>query len=162
MRLVLFLYPWLELLSLIQLGVETNALFAVAWVFLMFLLGGAMIRRVGTASVMRLREAQRSGVLQQNLLVDDMAVVVAGLLFVIPGLLSDFFALVVLIGPLRRALSRSLFGKADHSASVHDGADRHQQHFSTSRGNGRYAEGAHHTRVTLEGDYERVDDEEDK
>jgi UPF0716 family protein affecting phage T7 exclusion len=30
----------------------------------------------------------------------------------IPGLLSDFFAVVVLIGPLRRLLARIFFGKA--------------------------------------------------
>ena len=39
MRLLLLLYPWLELLSLIQLGVETSVLFVMLWVIGMFLMG---------------------------------------------------------------------------------------------------------------------------
>ena len=108
MRLFILFYPWLELLSLIQLGVETSALTALLWVGIMVLLGIAMIRHVGIASMDRLRAAQKSGVLHQNLLIDDMAMVVAGLLFIVPGLLSDFFAIVVLIGPLRRMLASML------------------------------------------------------
>ena len=154
MRFLLFLYPWLELLSLIQLGVETNALFAVAWVFFMFLLGGAMIRRVGTASVTRLREAQRTGVLQQSLLVDDMAVVIAALLLIIPGLVSDFFAVVVLIGPLRRGLARAIFGRGETETAFR----HHDVYSSNSDEKQRHSEGAQSRRVTLEGDFTRIDE----
>ena len=111
MRLLLLFYPWLELLSLIQLGIETRAIVPLLWVLVMFMLGAALLKRVGTASVLRLREAQQSGVLQQSLFVDDLAVAVAALLLMIPGLLSDFFAIVVLIGPLRRLLARLFLGK---------------------------------------------------
>ena len=73
---------------------------------------------MGTASVLRLREAQKSGVLQQSLFVDDLAVAVAALLLMIPGLLSDFFAVVVLIGPLRRFLARLFLGKVVSQADA--------------------------------------------
>jgi len=154
MRFLLFLYPWLELLSLIQLGVETHALFAVAWVFFMFLLGGAMIRRVGTASVTRLREAQRTGVLQQSLLVDDMAVVVAALLLIVPGLVSDFFALVVLIGPLRRGLARAVFGARERETVFR----HHDVYSSNAHGKERHSESTQPRRVTVEGDFIRIDE----
>ena len=95
MRLLIVLYPWLELLSLIQLGVETSALFAILWVVGMFFLGTALLRHVGMASLARLREAQRSGGLQQTFFVDDLALCIAAVLLMIPGLLSDFFAVVV-------------------------------------------------------------------
>ena len=108
MRILLLAYPWLELLSLIQLGVNTSALIALGYVLLMVLAGMALLRAVGATAVNRLREAQRSGLLQQHVFVDDLAVAVAALLLMIPGLLSDFFALVVLIGPLRRGLARAL------------------------------------------------------
>ncbi len=148
MRLLALLYPWLELLSLIQLGVETNALTALAWVMLMIVLGVGMLRRVGTAAVVRLREAQRSGILQQHLLLDDMAMAVAALLFMIPGLLSDFFAVVVLIGPLRRWLARRLMPGAGHSLNTRSAT------FYTDTGPD---EQPHN--VTLEGDFERVDEQ---
>ena len=59
MRWLFFLYPWLELFSLIQLGVETSALFAMTWVLAMMLAGVLLLRRVGMANINRLRAAQQ-------------------------------------------------------------------------------------------------------
>jgi UPF0716 protein FxsA len=144
MRFLLLLYPWLELWSLIQLGVETSALFAIGWVFLMFMLGGALLRRAGTASVMQLREAQATGVLRQQVLVDDMSTALAALLFIIPGLISDCIAILVLIGPLRRALARLVVGAGQASARE----SSRQPRDAPPQGP-----------VTLEGDFHRVDEE---
>ena len=154
MRFLLFTYPWLELLSLIQLGVETNALFAIGWVFLMFLLGGAMIQRVGAASIVRLREAQRSGVLPQSLLVDDMALVAAALLLIVPGLVSDFFAMVVLIGPLRRGLSRAVFGARETGIAF----GYRDAYSNSTNGKRRQSEDAQPRQVTLEGEFTHIDE----
>lgn len=158
MRLLLLLYPWLELLSLIQLGVETSPLTAIAWVIGMILIGSSMLRHVGTASVMRLREAQQSGILQQHLFVDDMAVAVAALLLIIPGLVSDFFALVVLIGPMRRGLARLLLGKVtkDGTFSAHSSVHRYDPH--RSAGHKDSADAVTIDAVTIEGSFERVDE----
>lgn len=157
MRLLLFLYPWLELLSLIQLGIETNAFVPIAWVLGMIILGSTMIRRVGTASVIRLREAQQSGILQQHLLLDDMAVAVAALMLIIPGLVSDVFALIILIGPLRRRLARLLGGGQQSTQGF--GGDAGGSRYTDQGGSSDHA-GATRGRanVTLEGDFERVDD----
>jgi UPF0716 protein FxsA len=151
MRLLLLLYPWLELLSLIQLGVETSVLFVMLWVIGMFLVGTALLRHVGTASLERLREAQRSGVLQQTFLVDDLAVCIAAVLLMIPGLLSDFFALVVLVGPLRRGLARALFGASKPVDGSGMNADNANSHVAGRRGNP--------DPVTLEGDFLDVTDD---
>ena len=149
MRILILLYPWIELWSLIQLGVETSALFAVLWVFVMFMLGGALLRRAGMASMTRLREAQASGVLRQQVLLDDMSTGFAALLFIIPGLVSDFLAVLVLIGPLRRALARWLTGGARGGRGQPRGPESSSAtpHRSTPQ-----------RPVTLEGDYDRVDD----
>ena len=150
MRLLLLAYPWLELLSLIQLGIKTNALIALGYVLIMLLLGTALLRFVGVHAMSRLREAQRSGLLQQHLLVDDLALAVAALLLMIPGLVSDVFAVVVLIGPLRRAAARVL-GVSGASGPLNndfvDPANRGGPHRSVSSGEP----------VTLDGDFETVD-----
>lgn len=153
MRLLILLYPWIELWSLIQLGVETSALFAVLWVFLMFMLGGALLRRAGMASVMRLREAQASGVLRQQVMLDEMSTGFAALLFIIPGLVSDFLAVLVLIGPLRRALARWLTGGS------REGRGQPQAPESSSA---RTHRSTPHRPVTLEGEYDRVDDRDSR
>jgi len=148
MRLLIVLYPWLELLSIIQLGIETSALFAILWVVGMFFLGTALLRQVGMASLERLRDAQRSGGLQHTFFVDDLAVCIAAVLLIIPGLLSDFFAVVVLIGPLRRRLARLVFGVPDElkdPPSPVEGFERGTRDNSADRGP-----------VTLEGDYREI------
>ena len=146
MRLIILLYPWLELLSLIQLGVETSALVPLLWIIVMFMLGAALLKRVGTASVLRLREAQQSGVLQQSLFVDDLAVAVAALLLMIPGLLSDFFAIVVLIGPLRRYLANLVVPEVSKV-----GAAKWQEPPSANNSASRSR-----STVVLEGDYQDI------
>ena len=157
MRLILLLYPWLELLSLIQLGIEAGALVAIAWVLGMFMLGSVLLRHVGMTAVTRLRDAQRNGVLQQTLFIDDFAVAVAGLLLMIPGLLSDFFALVVLVGPLRRGLAQWVVGKSARNTSQPFGSDPPPS--GSYRGS---PPGSNSRPVTLEGDFEEVAGTADK
>ena len=70
----------------------------------------AVLRRQGQGVFKQLREAQEGRVLGRQLLLDDMAVGLAGLLLMFPGIITDVLALVVLIGPLRRRLSRILMG----------------------------------------------------
>jgi len=110
MRLFFLLLPWLELFTLIQLGIETSALTALLYVLVTLVLGMAIIRHQGMSLFTRMQDLQAGRVLGQQLLLDGMAVGIAGLLLMVPGLISDFFAIIVLIGPLRRRLARWLMG----------------------------------------------------
>ena len=110
MRFFILLLPWLELFTLIQLGIETSALTAIFYVLVTFVLGLMVIRRQGMDLVERLRGTQEGRVIGADLLVDDMAMGLAGLLLLFPGMISDFAALVVMIGPLRRRLARMVAG----------------------------------------------------
>ena len=103
---IFFLYPLMELWSLIELGAQTTAATAVLWVLLAGLVGLGAIRFAGTQVLIRLQAAQREGALQQRLLAGDMALAFAGLLLMIPGLISDALALLVMIPPLRRLLAK--------------------------------------------------------
>src|SRR6056297_3365482 len=110
MRVFLLLLPWLELFTLIQLGVATSALVALAYVFLTFVAGLALLRLQGRDLFNRLREAQEGRLFGPQIFVDDMAVGLAALLLMAPGLITDAAAILVLFGPLRRRVSRWLFG----------------------------------------------------
>ena len=77
MRFFIMLLPWLELATLIQLGIETSALTALFYVFLTFVAGIAILRYQGVEMFTRLRETQEGRIFGQQL---------------------------VLIGPLRRRL----------------------------------------------------------
>jgi len=136
MRLFILLLPWLELFTLIELGIHTSALTALAWVLATLLLGMALLQRQGRGLLERLREAQDGRVLGPQLLLDDMALGMAGLLLMIPGLITDVLALVVMIGPLRRRLSRWLFGAPPEP-------------YAPERDRGEH--------LTIDGEYRRVD-----
>jgi len=138
MRFLFMLLPWLELFTLIQLGIETSALTALAWVFGTLFLGIIILQRQGQGMFERLRETQEGRILGPELLLDDMAMGLAGMLLIIPGLITDTAAVIVMIGPLRRRLARWLLGpQPEPYAPEKD-------------------EGEH---ITIEGSYRRVDDE---
>ncbi|MEL0307118.1 MAG: FxsA family protein, partial [Halieaceae bacterium] len=112
MKWLLFLYPWLELWSLIELGGQTAPLVSLAWVLAMVMLGGTMILGAGRNSLQRLSQASAGGTLPQQLLLADFAMILSGLLLAIPGLLSDLLAVLILITPLRRLAAALLTPRA--------------------------------------------------
>lgn len=139
MRLLIAILPWLELFTLIELGVKTSALTALAYVLFTFFLGVAVLQWQGRGMFERLRQSQEGRILGPQLLLDDMAMGLAGLLLMIPGLISDLAAVVVVIGPLRRRLARWLLGsRAEPYAPERD----------------------RDSQVTIEGQFHRVDDEQ--
>ena len=137
MRVFFMLLPWLELFTLIQLGVETSALTALLYVLATFVLGVAVIRRQGMGMFERLRQSQEGRVIGPDLLLDDMWLGFAGLLFIFPGMISDFIAIIVMIGPLRRRLARWLGGPQPETYAPTRDTASHE---------------------TIEGDFRRVDD----
>ena len=89
MKWLLFLYPWLELWSLIELGTQTSATSAMLWAFGAGVLGIGLFRVAGRQTLEHLQQAQREGVLSQQLLMGNVSRFVAGVLLIIPGLISD-------------------------------------------------------------------------
>jgi UPF0716 protein FxsA len=137
-RIALLLLPWLELFTLIELGIKTSALTAVAYVFVTLFLGLAILQRQGQGLFERLRQAQDGRVVGPQLLMDDMAMGFAGLLFMFPGMITDVVALITLVGPLRRRLARALLGPG-----------------SVTQPSERAREGSE----TIEGEFRRIDDD---
>ena len=144
MRWVVFLYPWLELWSLLALGSRTSAGTALLWVLGAGVLGMMMMRVAGAQTLGQLRTAQQSGSLQAQLLQDNVALAIVGLLLLIPGMVSDALAVLLLIRPLRSLIYRSV-APSERFSEEFSGGFRHTHH--THEGD----EG-----VTLEGEYEQV------
>ena len=104
MRGVWLFYPLLELWSLIELGAKTSVGLALLWVLGAGFIGISTIRLAGAQVLLRLQAAQRDGALRSQLLAGDFSLAIAGILLVIPGLLSDALAVLVLIRPFRQLL----------------------------------------------------------
>ena len=89
MRIFLLMLPWLELFTLIQLGIHTSALTAMLYVLVTLILGIMILQRQGRGMFERLRQAQEGRTIGPELFLDDMAMGFAGLLLMIPGMISD-------------------------------------------------------------------------
>jgi UPF0716 protein FxsA len=137
MRLFVMLLPWLELFTLIQLGVKTSALTALLYVLATFVIGVAVLRRQGMGMFERLRQSQEGRIIGPELLLDDMVLGLAGLLLIFPGMISDLAAVIVIIGPLRRRIARWFSGQAPEPYAPE--RDRSEN-------------------TTIEGDFRKIDD----
>ena len=161
MKWLLFLYPWLELWSLIELGTQTSATSAMFWVLGAGVLGIALFRLAGRQTFEHLQQAQREGVLSQQLLMGNVARLVAGVLLIIPGLISDVLALVVLIAPLRILLAKLLVGGSINAQyNPYQGQSPGQGEssgFHTGPGYRHFDDDG----VTLEGEFESVSPEQE-
>ena len=152
MKWLLFLYPWLELWSLIELGAQTSASSTMLWVLCAGVLGIGLFRLAGRQTLEHLQQAQREGVLSQQLLMGNVARLVAGVLLIIPGLISDALALVVLLAPLRILLAKLLVGGSAAAQYSDYQAQCESSGFHTGPGDTRFEDDG----VTLEGEFESV------
>ena len=142
MRWVVFLYPWLELWSLLALGSRTSAGMAMLWVLGAAVLGVITIRVAGAQTLGQLRAAQQAGSLQTQLLQDNVALAIVGLLLLIPGMVSDSLAVLLFIRPLRGLICRAVAPSGGGSGAFSGGFEHAHQGDDG---------------VTLEGEYEQVD-----
>jgi len=157
MKWLLFLYPWLELWSLIELASQTSATTAMLWVLGAGVLGIALFRLAGRQTLVHLQQAQREGALSEQLLMGNVARLVAGVMLIVPGLMSDVFAVVVLIAPLRVLLAKLLVGGFVNSQYSRYEGQGGSSGFQTASGNNRFGD----DRDTLEGEFEPVSTEPD-
>lgn len=152
MRWLLLFLPWIELFTLIWLGEQIGALTAVAYVFVTGFIGLAIMHLQGVEILARLRSAQGQPIVDQWLTA-EVTVGLAGLLLLIPGLLTDTLALLVFIAVLRRrpGLCRAWFAPP-RRGSARPGAR------SSSARRGATAS-ARRPAQTLEGEFRRLADD---
>ena len=121
------------------------------WVLGAGVLGVMMMRVAGAQTLGQLRTAQHSGSLQAQLLQDNVALAIVGLLLLIPGMVSDAIAVLLLIRPLRGLIYRSVAPNAGLSGGFSgefSGGFQHTQHTHNPH---QEDDG-----VTVEGEYEQV------
>jgi UPF0716 protein FxsA len=114
---LLLLLPLLEILGFIFAG----AIFGVFPTVLAFitttLLGVAILRYYKSLSVVKLQQQLRAGWLTPEQMAQSGLVVMAGILLVIPGFITDIIGLLCLIPVLRTAIIKKLQVKGWHNPS---------------------------------------------
>lgn len=110
MRLILFAillgFPLLEAVVLVRLS-ETLGWWILAWMVLAAVAGMALIKEARFALVARLAAGVAQGRFSIAALTDSARTVVAGILLIFPGVVSDLIALTLLLLPGPRIVAES-------------------------------------------------------
>ena len=97
-----------ELYLLVKTGQWFGAWVPVLGAFVGLMVGGSIIRHQGLKSINRLRAAMQTGAAAGDSAGAGLAGVAAGVLFIIPGFLSDAAALLLLLPVTRGLILRAL------------------------------------------------------
>ena len=107
--LLLFIgLPMIEIYVLIQVGQVIGALWTIALLVAIAALGSALLRLQGLATLANVQAAMSRGELPTTAILEGLVLLVAGVLMVTPGFVTDLAGLLCLLPPLRRALARAL------------------------------------------------------
>ncbi len=100
--LLLIVLPLVELAILVKIGLLTNVWVPIAIVVVTGIVGTALARREGWKVLERIRADVQANQMPADSLMDGFLVLMAGVLFVLPGVLSDIVGIALLFPPSRR------------------------------------------------------------
>ena len=96
--------PIIEIYLLIEIGSMFGALTAVALVILTGFLGAFLARMQGLQTLYRIQESLREGRMPSGELLDALLIVIAGLVLLTPGFLTDSVGFLLLIPATRNSI----------------------------------------------------------
>ena len=107
--LVLFIaLPLAEIVLLIEIGSRIGTLATLAILVLTAVLGASLAHREGLKVLWRIQEKMAQGIMPDEELIDGVLILVAGIVLLTPGLLTDAAGLLLLVPGSRLALKRWL------------------------------------------------------
>lgn len=168
MPYALFLFivmPILEIAILLRVGAAFGWVPTLLIVIITAVLGSAMLRQQGLATMAKARQRMDSGEMPAQQLAEGLLIMIGGVLLLTPGFVTDAFGFSCLFPMTRQWMAARLSARAivgfskgaagptasgGNSAGAHAQGPRSQD--SASRG-GRAANGD-----IIDGDFERLDD----
>jgi UPF0716 protein FxsA len=139
--IVFLVVPLVEIWLLIEVGSVIGAIWTVILVVLTAMIGAALVRAQGLATLSRSQAQLRAGELPAVEMFEGVALIVAGALLLTPGFFTDIVGFTLLVPPLRRRLIRTVM-------------ERRFIHPTPSPGTTAPGD----RRRTLDGDFDRIDD----
>ena len=147
--LLLLGFPLLELAVLIAVGQAIGFWPTLGLLFLSATAGTLIIRDQGVSVMGRMFETMSRGGLAFATMVDSYVVILAGLLLIIPGFITDLLGLALLLPPLRRSILGAIL----------PGFTDARRTDPTSRPHAR-ASGDAGRPIIIEGTYRRIEDDD--
>jgi UPF0716 protein FxsA len=106
--LLFTLVPLIELAILIKIGQRIGVLETIALIILAGIVGAWLARREGLRVITDIRADLAARRLPHDRLIDALLILIASLMLIFPGVLSDVFAIVLLLPPTRAVVRRLL------------------------------------------------------
>lgn len=104
--------PLVEIAVIIQVGQALGVVNTIGLLLVISIVGAWLVKRQGLAVVRRIREQQQAGQVPAAALIDGALILVAGVLLLTPGFVTDAAGLLLLLPPVRagvRAFLRRRF-----------------------------------------------------
>ena len=106
--------PIIEIYLLIEIGSIFGALTAIILVILTGFLGAFMARMQGLQTLFRIQESLREGRMPSGELLDALVIVIAGVVLLTPGFLTDSAGFLLLIPTTRNSITSWLQRQIEH------------------------------------------------
>ncbi|MEX2307576.1 MAG: FxsA family protein [Pirellulales bacterium] len=116
--LLFTLVPLVELAMLVWIGGQTEWWVPILLVIATGVIGAALARWQGWQALQRIREDARAGRVPAAALIDGFLILVAGILLVTPGVLTDLIGFALLVPPLRSLVKRGAVAWLKRSVEV--------------------------------------------
>jgi len=110
LMLLFILVPLVELSLLVYVGTVIGALYTIIIVVVTGLLGAVLSRRQGMAVLYRIRSNLEQGIIPSVEIVDGALILVAGLLLITPGMITDVVGFAMLV-PYTRRIFKNWVGR---------------------------------------------------
>ena len=111
------LIPMIELYLLIQVGSAIGGFNTILLVIISGFLGAWLARMEGMNTLVRVRTNMQQGIMPTEDLLDGLIILIAGIVLITPGLLTDAMGLTLLWPVSRNAFKRFLRKKFDEWTS---------------------------------------------
>ena len=116
--LLFILLPMAELALLVVIARHTSLLFTIGLLLASGVTGAWLARSQGTRCLSRIREELSKGRMPADSLIDGLMILVAGVMLLTPGVLTDILDFCLLIPPLRAIIKRVVVVRFKHRIVV--------------------------------------------
>lgn len=117
--LLFTLIPIIELYTLVQVGSVIGGWTTVGIVIFTGAVGAWLARMEGMATMLRVRESLHRGAMPADEMVEGVLILVAGIVLLTPGFMTDAMGLLLLFPPTRKPIAKWLRRQFSESARIH-------------------------------------------
>ena len=102
------LIPVIEIYILIEIGSRIGSIFTIILVILTGFIGAYLARIQGMHTMLRVRNSMQQGIMPENELIDALLILIAGIVLLTPGFVTDITGILLLIPKTRHVINRFL------------------------------------------------------